>query len=170
MLAAVRFAVRSPLASAQFTPFRFLPGSLLYERRDELAPLAPPEPLLRRIIAGAYRQFYLTGGRWRIALAQHESSQRRLARAAALRQSVSRTLGVIRADDAAADGRRANLRPRHLLIVRAPPPPQELRRGRLVARSPGIAGNADHEAAGVEPAFSPPRDWQEQVPLLACKQ
>ena len=68
MLAAVRFAVRSPLAWAQFTPFRFLPGSSLYERRDELAPLVPPAPFLRRIIAGAYRQFYLTGGRWRNAL------------------------------------------------------------------------------------------------------
>ena len=68
MRATVRFAVASRLAWAQFTPFRFIPGSALHAQRESLAGLLPPEPLVRRIVGLGYRQFYRSGGRWRYVL------------------------------------------------------------------------------------------------------
>ena len=64
----VRFAVASGLAWAQFTPFRFIPGSALFDRRDELRNHLPPDRLIRRIIRRAYWRFYARHGRWRSAL------------------------------------------------------------------------------------------------------
>ncbi len=41
----VQFAVDSGLAWAQFTPFRFVPGSVLADREDEFCPRCPAESL-----------------------------------------------------------------------------------------------------------------------------
>jgi len=54
----VDFAVASGLRWAQFTPFRFVPGSELWRRRDELAPRLPDETAVRRAVRRAYRRFY----------------------------------------------------------------------------------------------------------------
>ena len=64
MQATVRFAVQSDLEWAQFSPFRFIPGSALFDRRDELREHLPPEPVVQRIIRRAYWRFYAHRGRW----------------------------------------------------------------------------------------------------------
>ncbi len=61
----VRFAVDSSLSWAQFVPFRFVPGSRLFDRRAELAGQVLDASSLRRIIRRAYWRFYGSPGRWR---------------------------------------------------------------------------------------------------------
>lgn len=68
MQSTVRFAVESGLVWAQFTRFRFIPGSELFQRRDELSPGLPGQRHVRRAIRRAYRRFYGSQGRWRVVL------------------------------------------------------------------------------------------------------
>jgi len=68
MLDTVRFAVESGLAWAQFTPFRFTPGSQLHDQIEHLLPRCPAAATIRRIVRRAYWKFYGSKGRWRIVL------------------------------------------------------------------------------------------------------
>lgn len=68
MQATVGFAVESGLEWAQFSPFRFIPGSALFDRREALCGHLPPDRVVQRIIRGAYWRFYASRGRWRSAL------------------------------------------------------------------------------------------------------
>jgi len=64
----VDFAIESGLSWAQFTPFRFIPGSELWRRRDKLAPRLPDAEAVRRTIRRAYRRFYGSPRRCRAVL------------------------------------------------------------------------------------------------------
>ena len=64
----VRFAVRSGLRWAQFTPFRFTAGSELYDQREALSARLPAEPLVRQVIRKAYWRFYGSKCRWATVL------------------------------------------------------------------------------------------------------